>query len=592
MMQATWKGFNGVQEEGFTGYLANDSVFCYIEIFDAELSNEEGQKILDGIVSSLHELRPGSLASFEETVNQSLKNDSLPIDFSLAVGYQVESVLYLKTVGSGSISLKRGREYATIITGNNVASGYLREGDVFIFSTEYFMKEMKGEEHIRKIFHLPDPLAQMEEQMKAFYAGAQDGGGLVMASFKAQASAPQEAEYAVPMPARQEPEEKAPATAPARSGRKPLKLPDFKGYLARFEKKKIIGAVIIAVVALALIMNIGRLFGNKQKVVQESKFDTLKTQIDSEVSAWSDGGDMQHELGVISQLRQSLSDTKKNDKKVSAADLTAATKELDDFEAKVMKRETKKAEPFYDLTMEEKGAQGSALALDGETVTVLNKTGRIYRLSLNNKSIGKKVLPEIANADLVGSYNGNTYFFKQGAGIYKTDADDKLKRIINADSAWGDIADMQVYNGNIYLLDPGKQNIYKYLVTENGYSDLIPYFQSGIPSLGGAKTLSIDVAIYINLNDSILKYLSGQPQDFAANLPESDIALSKVYAAKDNDNVYGIDKAKGILYSWTKDGGSYVKQIQSAAFVKCDDFVIYKDAAYVLKGSSIFKVGL
>lgn len=608
MLQATWKGYNGTQEEGFTGYRASDGVFCYIEVFDAQLTPEQGQKILDGMVGSLTELKPGSLASFEETVNASLKSDSLPIDFSLAIGYQVESVLYLKTVGSGSISLKRNGHYATIITGNRVASGYIKEGDVFIFSTDYFLKEMKGEEHIRKIIHSRQPLPELEERMKVYYEGTQDGGGLVAVEFQAKAVATaMEPRFTAPSAHRTEIEQDSMANEPEAtedelpvSSPRPLrrptvrfKLPDMRATLGRIEKKKLIGAAVIAAVLIALIMNVGHLFGNKQKVAQESKFDSIKAQIGSAATAWSeDSGDMLQALGVISQLRQSLADVKKNDKKVSAADIETAAKELDAFEAKVLKRETKTAETYYDLSIEEKGAQGSAMALDGDTVAILNRQGRIYEFSLPNKSLEKKVLSEAANAGLIGFYNGTIYFFKQGAGIYKTDSDGKTKRIISPDSQWGTIADMQVYNGNIYLLDPEKQNIYKYLVAENGYSDTVPYFSSGIPSLGGAKSFSIDVAIYVGLNDSILKYLSGQQQDFAAQLPEADLTLSKVYTDKESDSVYGLDKAKGILYSWKKDGGAYAKQIQSDAFIKCDDLVIYKDAAYILKGSAIFKVGL
>lgn len=580
MLQAAWKGYNGTQEEGFTGYQASDSVFCYIEIFDAQIPNEQGQKILNTIVSSLEERRPGSLASFEESVNASLKQDGLPLDFSLALGYQVESILYLKTIGSGNITLKRGNHYATVIHGNNVASGYLQEGDTVVFSTDYFLKDMKGEEHLRKILHSHNQLAEMDERMKVFYEGADEGGGLLLAVFQSA--------YAKPMTPQ---EEAVPIISRPRNTRR-FQIPNVSTYTRAWGKKKMIGAAVIVVVFIALLLNIGHLTGTKQQVAQESKFDAIKTQIETESTAWSeDSGDMQHALGVIAQLRQDLSEIKKNDKKISATDIAAVQKELADYEAKVLKRQTVQAEEFYDLSVEEKGAEGSRMSLDGEMASILNRQGRIYLFSLENKSLKKKVFSEAANAGLVGSYEGSIYFFKQGAGIYKIDTNDAIKRIIPNDTEWGNVVDMQVYNGNIYLLDAGKENIFKYLVAQDGYSDSIPYFKSGIPSLKQGKSFAIDIAIYIGLNDSILKYLSGEQQDFISSFPESDISISKIFTSKEVEDMYGVDKAKGVVYVWDKQG-TYVKQIQSNAFVNCADVVVYKGSAYVLKGPKILKVGL
>jgi hypothetical protein len=55
--------------------------------------------------------------------------------------------------------------------------------------------------------------------------------------------------------------------------------------------------------------------------------------------------------------------------------------------------------------------------------------------------------------------------------------------------------------------------------------------------------------------------------------------------------VYAWDKTRGLLFIISKNG-SYERQIKSAALKKADDIVVTKDAAYLLQGAKIYKVGI
>jgi exopolysaccharide biosynthesis predicted pyruvyltransferase EpsI len=62
----------------------------------------------------------------------------------------------------------------------------------------------------------------------------------------------------------------------------------------------------------------------------------------------------------------------------------------------------------------------------------------------------------------------------------------------------GRIGDLAIYNGNIYLLDKGKNKIYKYLAGEEEFSNKIDYLKSGESTvLKEATSLAIDSSIYI-----------------------------------------------------------------------------------------------
>ena len=107
------------------------------------------------------------------------------------------------------------------------------------------------------------------------------------------------------------------------------------------------------------------------------------------------------------------------------------------------------------------------------------------------------------------------------------------KELIGNDKDWGDIKDFWMYSGNIYLLDSGKDEIYKYLVAENGYSNKSSYFGSGQSiNLGGAQKFSIDGFVDIALDGAIAKYVSGVKEQFSLDLPEDDIQFDMIFTSK------------------------------------------------------------
>jgi hypothetical protein len=223
----------------------------------------------------------------------------------------------------------------------------------------------------------------------------------------------------------------------------------------------------------------------------------------------------------------------------------ALEEQIDSAESKVLKREEKSAEEFYDLALEEKDGRADRMYLNGETLALLNRSGKIYLLNLDNKSVEKKVYPEIANAELVSAWESGVFFIRQGTGIYKIQGDEKPKRVIEADTQWGKIAAMTIYNGNIYLLDRENDEVYKYLVAENGYSDKNSYITSGKMALGNANSLAIDSAVYIGLDDMVVKYLAGAKEEFKSEFPESDITLTKTYTDKEIDDVIRARQTEG-----------------------------------------------
>ncbi len=72
---------------------------------------------------------------------------------------------------------------------------------------------------------------------------------------------------------------------------------------------------------------------------------------------------------------------------------------------------------------------------------------------------------------------------------------------------------MASFEGRLYLLDPGANQVWRYWAREGGYPDRAePYFSTGAPfSLASARDMAIDGNVYVLLGDgSIAKFFAGE----------------------------------------------------------------------------------
>ena len=394
----------------YAGHISGPDFYCILEI-PSVYPQEEGDSLLRSIYDSVASKKPSDLEAFDQTISSLIQKTNLPIDFSLAAGYRSDSILYLKTIGTGQIYVKKETHFEQIIEGDTNASGYITEHDLFVLTTSYFMENEKGKKRILDILHhkksppeIVDGLSNRPEHQK------ERGAVALFVSFEPHEDKEEQQEKIV---IKKESLVKGFLT-------KAL-------YIIKSDKKKRILLVGIIVVFLILLFNAGNMFGKKQRVVNEVKVDSVRQKIEDQLKSIDISDDVSRSLGVISEVKASLEELKKTNK-TKPSDLQELEKLIGEYESKVLKREEKTAEEFYDLTVEEKGAKGDRAYLFEELLSILNKEGRIYVLSLESKSFEKKIHGEIANAQLIASFENAVFFYRPGAGIYKIDKENKPKR--------------------------------------------------------------------------------------------------------------------------------------------------------------------
>lgn len=588
------------KENGYSGYLAEPNYFLILEIEEG-INPEQGREELQKIKQRFIKQAVTNMSDFEYLISGIIKEHHIPSGLSISAGYLLGSILYVKTIGTGCILLQRGNQFTKLIGANQVASGYIEDDDFFIFTTIRFIEKNNGEGELKKSLKQHESPHQAVENITPKIKSGDDQGLIALfARFKKQ----EEVMTAENI-------EELIEAKPEQKKEEPLFISDVKPWDKAIRsvqqlyvntqnsmggvtlKKKALTLVVVAILFVILVWSVGLGYTRRNDTAVTNKIKASRDSIQQKLNQADQGAflDLPHALSLVADARSDLEQLKAKVPKSKQPDLDAIAALITNEENKIVKKENKSYDEFFDLQVDSKQAKGVKLYLDGDSLLILdNVQGTIYSLSLPKKSLTKQGFPEIKNAQLVTGSQGTELFYS-GNGIYKISTDDKLGKVIDKDSDWNSIMGMWIYNGNLYLLDKGK-DVYKYLVAENGYSAKSSYFKSGQGgSLQNANSLAIDSSVYIGTDDTIVKFTVGEPDDFKTTYPDSNVHIVKVYTTKESVKVYAWDRQKGFIYILGKDG-VYEREISADILKQADDFIVYNNVAYVLYSSKIYSISL
>lgn len=524
---------------------------------------------------------PNHLKDLQKIIDSSLVELKMADQVGLSCGILVDNVFYILTVGSGEIYLKRGEYFEKILHSKNNASGFVKNGDYIILSSQTFSTLVDNEK--LKTLLIDKAPAQLIEELAPEIKKKDDEGAIALfIKFEETESKTQEPESDFYVK-----EKKSVLSTILSEARE------------RAQRGKKTTFLIVVILFAVLIWSV--VFGYQRRSYNEliRTINETKSKITSQLNEASDTAVLNPDksLSIIGEVRGELKELKKKvgDKKFN--EITTLEKMINDKEKELMKKEDKNSKEFYDLALIEKGASGEDLYLDLDldTAAILNSAGgSIYTLSVPKKSTREVTDKQIKGANLVASYKDDIFYFKDGEGIFKIDSDDKITQVIKKDDEWGTIADIAIYNGNIYLLDSGKQQIYKYLGASDGFSGKNTYFKNGSPvNLQNAVSMAIDTSIYVIDADVVYKFTQGGRDAFKINFPGDNPTFSKIFTNKETDKVYLLDKKNGKVFVVSKDG-QYEKQISAGIFKKANDFLVLESekSIYILAGDKIYTVGI
>lgn len=512
---------------------------------------ENAQKI--PFVKPIEQLR-----EFLKNLNQ-LSTD---VKIEILIGKRINNdIFYAGILGKFFLFLKRKGETVSLFgptTATKTVSGFLKTNDLLIAATDEGRKILDAEAEI------PPDLTTFTQQLSEKVHAEESGQAAIMFWQIISQDEPTIEPTVVQSDA------SLSVSSPSK-----FKLPQVLPILSFFTRtvakinlkiiKFLAGLFILAVVGvIGFNVVLGYAKHARAKVEAEIKKVTeISRKLDSAKELLNLNNMRSGELA-----RQALEEIKNIDINKLAA--SGNRKKLEDLRSQLEKTvkeasnvvETK-AQPVYATTLLKKNSLASQIVINGNRAEILDaKQNLVYDVDLVTKKAEAFDIGKYAKSPLFLTLYNDYIFVLDSEGIVQIQAvDKKIKTTLKKDKEWGNMADFTNYSGNLYLLDIGASQIWKYSKEDGGFSTIKKYFTAA-PDLKKAVSFSIDSAVYILFKDGkISKYLSGEPHEFNVKVPNSSLKNPiKIVTNDVLDNVYVLEpSAKRIIILDKK--GKYVAQV-------------------------------
>lgn len=221
---------------------------------------------------------------------------------------------------------------------------------------------------------------------------------------------------------------------------------------------------------------------------------------------------------------------------------------------------------FFDLALLKEGALGVSMAKNDGRLVIFDASRR-FVAAVDRKTKQAEIL---GGGDLLsgGSFlasHGDAFFVFTENGIYGVrNKEEKLRKVIDKDLSWGEIAKIISYGGNLYLLDKKNGKIWKYISTETGYSTIREYLSPDTsPDFSKVVSFAVDGSVWVLLESAdVLKFTSGRMDAFSLENTGDPISFpSAIYTDENANNVYILEGSKNRVLVFDKKGaylGQYV----------------------------------
>lgn len=566
-----------------TSFISDAGVAVVLEIHNIE--KETINEVAESLRESLKVNPPGNLEEFQSTITKELallQNDGA---LSAACGFVVGEVIYVVVVGGGVVFIKRGDTIQKIVEGSVNASGKVLESDIFIFQTASAAKSVSVE-LLSETLKNSDLVTAAEEIGKKTHE--KPGSACLLSSFA------QEPVLAIEVaPTLNEQLQKGEGI-PTRVLSNDTLVGESEEHIGTQTRSRKITVFVVVVLLGLLTWSV--VFGVSRRESEQAKKNiTASTDIINaklEEAANVAPLNIERATVLIGDAQNEVAALRKKVGEKYEDDVVQLEKRVNNASNKIVNKQNKKFEEFYDLSLIDKTATANHIYLDGEDLTLLNSTkGEIYIVSATKKSNIVIKKNEIKGAHLVSSYEGKTFFLNKDKGIY-TVLDGAVKQPIQKEGLQNPKT-MIVFNANIYVLDSGAGDVVKYVAGEDVYSKGASYFadsQAGI--LKGAQDLAIDSSIYVLVDGVVIKYTSGVRDTFKLSLPDkTSPKFTHMFTNQKLDSVYLLDTNAGKMVVVSK-SGEYSKQVESSIFKNATKFVVFGDKIIVLSQNKLYSVEL
>jgi hypothetical protein len=249
----------------------------------------------------------------------------------------------------------------------------------------------------------------------------------------------------------------------------------------------------------------------------------------------------------------------------------------------------------YDLNVQAQGAQGLAIAGTGSaTVYVLEGTREaVFSIDLSKElpsatELGEGEISGAKELVVEGEYlylRGATHVYRlkiKGRAVDEPISFDRIKKA----TALG------TYLGNIYLLVPGEEQIYKFWNLPGGYASARNWLTGAVP-MTGVVDMTIDGEIWLLQSDGqVIRLSAGEQVPFSiSNLSTPLKEPIKIFTQIGMENLYVLDRGENRIVVLDK-SGDFLGQFKGDFLSGATDLWVSSNGKniFVLAGAKIYQI--
>ncbi|MEX1061870.1 MAG: hypothetical protein WEC39_02075 [Patescibacteria group bacterium] len=249
----------------------------------------------------------------------------------------------------------------------------------------------------------------------------------------------------------------------------------------------------------------------------------------------------------------------------------------------------------YDLSLQEAGAVGSALAGTGNTLYAAIQEGGIYAVNLAGD------LPQVSRVGGTGFsgvrelvWEQNQLYALTAKTLYRYNLSTKKLDEPVFFEGYNKVSELGTYLSNIYFLVPQDNQIYRFFYGSGGYSRARNRIEDGT-SVESASGMGIDEDIWLTQDATeITRISAGKKVGFSvSNLSTPFKQLSKIFTLPNYKNLYILDVGNSRIVILDK-SGSFLGQLKGEMLGAARDLWVPSGEKflYFLSGSKIYRVPL
>lgn len=251
---------------------------------------------------------------------------------------------------------------------------------------------------------------------------------------------------------------------------------------------------------------------------------------------------------------------------------------------------------FFDLAQAQPGFLATKIVSDGQNlVAVDTEKKEVLSLTLADKTPKLLTVADLPSDPSL--YLSNAELLLLGGGVRSLNISQEaptLQSVIPEGDSNRDATLLSRFGNYIYVLNPVKRNIFRYLVQEGNVSEPIGWVRPGQPlPYESLNSFKIDGDVWLTTADGqIFKFTSGDQQDFSISGLSQPFTTPIILDTKeDMANLYILEPAARRVVILSKTG-QFLKEVQSQSLATASDIVAdeARGVILVLSGSLVFEI--